>query len=104
MPYTGLDTPEARAYRLLQRTITLCTFVVILIMTFVFLFAGHTSQNRCEELQGIRTYILGATDRAISSLPTIDYYKKHPAEKARALENLQNQRDEFATPLNCSIF
>lgn len=98
------DTPEARAYRLLQRTIAFGYVMILVVIMAVFLYAGHTSQQRCEDLQGIRAYILGATDRAISSLPTIDYYKSHPQEKRRALENLQNQREEFHIPLDCSLF
>ena len=97
-------TPEYRAYKLLQQII-LGAAIIIGALTFaMFALASDKSKHRCEDLQNLRSYVLGATDRAIDSLPTIDYYRKHPAERARALENLQQQRDEFSTPLDCSLF
>ena len=104
MPYSGLDTPEARAYRLLQRTITFCAVLILTIVALVFLYAADKSQGRCSDLQDIRSYVLQSTNRAIKSLPTIAYYKEHPEEQARALGNLQSQRQEFSAPLDCSLF
>lgn len=104
MPHQGMDTPEARAYKLLQRTITVCAFFILGIVILVFLYAGSRSQARCNDLQNIRSYVLHSTDRAIKSLPTISYYRTHPSERDQALQNLQSQREEFSTPLNCSLF
>jgi hypothetical protein len=99
-----LDTTEVAAYRLLQRTIAFCAAMVIAAMLAVFLFASSTSDSRCNDLQDLRAYVLGSTNRAIKSLPTISYYREHPDERANALANLTQQRDEFSTPLDCSIF
>lgn len=98
------SSPEYRAYRLLHQIIVGCTVVIILVVFGMFLFAADKSQGRCDDLQSLRSYVLRSTDRAIKSLPTIDYYRTHPAEQAKALENLQSQREEFSTPLDCSLF
>lgn len=97
-------TPEYRAYKLLQQIIIGCTACVIVVVFGMFLFASNKSSGRCEDLQHLRTYVLQSTNRAIKSLPTIAYYKAHPSEKARALDNLYQQREEFDTPLDCSLF
>lgn len=100
----SLDTPEVAAYRLLQRTIVFCAAMVIAAMIFLFLFASSTSDSRCNDVQDLRSYVLGSTNRAIKTLPTISYYRDHPDERDAALNNLEQQRQEFATPLDCSLF
>ena len=95
---------EYRAYKLLQQIIVVCTTVIILVVFVMFTYASNKSQGRCEDLQSLRSYVLHSTDRAIKSLPTIAYYKEHPEEQARALGNLQSQRQEFSAPLDCSLF
>jgi ABC-type transport system involved in cytochrome bd biosynthesis fused ATPase/permease subunit len=95
---------EYRAYKLLQKIIMGCAAAIVVAVFVLFLYASNKSQGRCEDLQSLRSYVLHSTDRAIKSLPTIAYYKEHPRERQAALENLQNQREEFATPLNCSLF
>ena len=97
-------TPEYRAYKLLQQIIIGSATLILVCVFGMFLYASNKSRGRCEDLQSLRAYVLNSTDRAIKSLPTISYYKAHPSERARALVNLQQQRDEFATPLNCSLF
>ena len=101
MPDTS---PEYRAYRLLHKIIVGCTAIIILVVFLMFLYASDKSQGRCDDLQHLRTYVLESTNRAIKSLPTIAYYRAHPVERERALANLENQREEFSTPLNCSLF
>lgn len=47
------------------------------------------------------SYIDQQLNRSAKSLPTIDYYKRHPVELGRALANLERQRqathEAFAT-------
>lgn len=97
-------TPEYRAYKLLQQIIICCTAAIIVVVLGMFLYASDKSQGRCNDLQDLRSYVLNSTDRAIKSLPTVAYYKDHPEEMARAIRNLEEQRDEFDTPLDCSLF
>ena len=97
-------TPEYRAYKLLQQIIIGSATLILACVLVMFFYASSKSQGRCEDLQSLRAYVLSSTNRAIKSLPTISYYKAHPDERAKAVLNLQRQRDEFATPLNCSLF
>ena len=97
------DSPETRAYRLLQRTIAVCAAGAILLMGVVFFWGASSSRNRCEDLQDVRSYVLESTNRAIDSLPTIDYYRTHPDELNKAMENLQRQKAVFEHPLDCSL-
>ena len=98
------SSPEYRAYKLLQQVIIGCTALIIVAVLGMFLSASNKSAHRCNDLQNLRSYVLHSTDRAIKSLPTIAYYRQHPDERRTALENLVLQREQFATPLDCSIF
>lgn len=98
------DSPEARAYTLLQRTMVFIAGLILAAVMLVFLFGGNASRARCNELQDVRAYILGATDRALESVPTVAYYQEHPDELKQALGSLREQRAEFEDPLHCSIF
>ena len=100
MPHSA----ETRAYRLLARTIALCAALIIAVELGFFLFALNKSSTRCEDVQDIRSYILGATERGIVNTPTLSYYKQHPDELEKALTTLREQRDIFREPLDCSLF
>jgi hypothetical protein len=95
---------EYRAYKLLQKIIVGCTAILVAVVFGMFLAAAGRSQDRCDDLQNLRAYVLASTNRTIRALPTISYYQEHPEERARALQNLEQQREEFATPLDCSLF
>ena len=100
MPNT---TPDMMGYKLLQQTIALCALFLVALGLGVLYTALERSQERCKEVQDIRAYIYGATNRSIKSLPTLSYYKAHPDELARQISSLNVQRDEFKTPLDCSL-
>jgi hypothetical protein len=100
MPNT---TPDMVGYRLLQRVLVACGLLIVGVQLLFLGFALDKSQARCQEVQSIRAYILTATKRAITATPTLAYYRDHPDELRAALENLREQRDEFASPLRCSI-
>lgn len=97
------STPDMLGYRLLQKVIVLCALLMIAVQMLLFGLALDKSRSRCNQVQDIRSYIFGATERAIQSTPTISYYKTHPEELERALENLRDQRDAFSEPLRCSL-
>jgi hypothetical protein len=99
---TAQDTVEARAYRLLQRTILLCAGLFALIVTLFMMFALDKSSQRCKDVQAIRTFVLQSTERSLVATPTLDYYKNHPDELEVALENLRAQREVFRESLDCS--
>lgn len=49
-------------------------------------------------------YIDQQLDRSLRSLPTIDYYRRHPVELGKALSDLQEQREqthEAFAPTSC---
>jgi len=50
------------------------------------------------------TYVDQQISRSAKSLPTIDYYKRHPVELGRALSNLERQRQathQAFAPTSC---
>ena len=91
------------AYKMLQRTMVLCLVILVGLGLAVLFLALHTSQTRCDQSQEIRSYIFAASERGIKTLPTISYYKEHPGELAVQMKILEDQRDTFATPLDCSL-
>ena len=72
--------------------------------------AGSAKDNRqtrkdfCVELEQVRTYARDAATRALSTLPTLTYYRSHPAELERALADVQRQVDFFSPALDCDKF
>ena len=58
----------------------------------------------CVEVEQVRTYARDSASRALKSLPTLAYYKHHPAERAQALKDIQRQVDFFSPPLDCRDF
>ena len=54
------------------------------------------SLENCESVNKVKltlsTYINQQISRSARSLPTIDYYRRHPVELGRALANIERQR------------
>lgn len=102
-------------YRLRQRRISfLLGFVLVVIVGLIV--AGtiewfdrrddvrQARQDFCREVEAIRAYARAAASRSIESLPTIDYYRSHPAELDAALDRLRDQQARFSPPLDCAAF
>jgi hypothetical protein len=64
----------------------------------------NTRHAFCVELEEVRTFARDAAKRGLESLPTIDYYKTHPAEFNTAIRNLEQQIAYFSPPLDCVMF
>jgi hypothetical protein len=63
-----------------------------------------TRQEFCVEVEEVRTFARDAANRSLESLPTISYYKSHPAELNTAIRNLEQQIAYFSPPLDCVMF
>ena len=75
-----------------------------------FLNAGNAENNRqarydfCVEVEQVRSYAREAAQRGLKSIPTIAYYRTHPAERRRAVRDIKRQVDFFSPPLDCKEF
>lgn len=82
-------------HRLLVKTVVFSALIAVVWWT------GHSgvavqSQRNCEAINQsnavLEHYIEQQINRAVDSLPTIEYYKQHPVELGRQLRNLEEQR------------
>lgn len=64
----------------------------------------NARRDMCLVVEDVRLYVRDASDRALESLPTVDYYREHPDELSTALDNLRDQRDAFSPPLDCNAY
>lgn len=100
----GAGLPTLTRYR---------TWIVVgaLVLMLVLSQRSGVAARQVETCQAINevkaalvTYIDQQLDRSAKSLPTIDYYKRHPVELGRALANLERQRQathEAFAPTSC---
>lgn len=89
--------------RSLKFILILATVAVALIV-FNIASTIAVGQYNCHQINHLNSYNLAAIKRAEKTLPTIAYYKKHPAELAVQQKYLHEQESNFS-PIACaSIF
>lgn len=89
-----------------DRSLDIILMVVSLAFTIIAMFLagyaisgqGHQQNQICASLKRQNGYIVDALKRSEKNIPTIEYYKHHPAERARVLEELGRELDEFSIP------
>ena len=64
------------------------TILVVLLLVRGQQVADHTV---CVQLNTLRAGFRDSLERGLNSIPTIQYYKNHPAEKKRALTEINRQ-------------
>lgn len=89
---------------------TTIIFVVLGVLMIYNQRAGNQARiyENCQAINDVKaalvTYVDQQIARSAKSLPTIDYYKRHPVELGRALANLERQRTathEAFAPTSC---
>lgn len=70
-----------------------CAFALVasislLVTTVVLVNRAQNKQNK-----SLACYVLPQLDRAEQSLPSIEYYRTHPAELKKQIEVIRQQRD-----------
>lgn len=86
------------------------TLILITFGLLYWLESGNAADNRntrrdfCVKVEQVRTYAREAATRALATLPTLAYYKAHPAELERALADVHRQVNFFSPPLDCNKF
>lgn len=100
----GAGLPGVTRYRTWIAVAVLC--VVFLLSQRMGLAARQT--ETCEAVNEVKaalvTYVDQQLNRAAKSLPTIDYYHRHPVELGRQLAALERQRQsthEAFAPTSC---
>lgn len=58
------------------------------------------SHDNCVQIEKMKSYVLGAIDRGRTTLPTLAYYKTHPAELRSAIHELVQEQSDFK-PSDC---
>lgn len=79
-------------------TVALVVFLAALLIVNQRTGLSARQRQTCEAINQTKAALVNYIDQQIArssrSLPTIQYYKKHPVELGRALADLQRQREE----------
>lgn len=79
------------------------TLALVGLLGLLLVYNNHSGllarqTETCEAVNQVKasltSYIEQQLSRSAKSLPTIDYYKRHPVELGRALANLAEQREQ----------
>ena len=74
-----------------------CALVASLILGAYAVRAGHdTSHQNCRQIELLKTSVRQSLVRGRQSLPTIAYYRHHPAELQRQLRLIDHELGLFA--------
>lgn len=71
--------------------------VVFAMATLVLVIAVRGSDIRhfCEQIEVVKGYNRGAIERGLKTLPTVAYYKQHPAELKAQVAELNHLKFQF---------
>lgn len=70
----------------------------LLLQVVIFVYAFSATAGQRDKVAAINRFIFCSLDRAEKTIPTLDYYKRHPEELASQLALIREQKAEFTPP------
>jgi hypothetical protein len=80
--------------------LSLCVLVAIVASAYTFYRQDQVNHDICVASNHQNEAISNSLHRSLKTIPTLSYYKQHPAERDRALAEIHHQLRVFA-PRNC---
>ena len=84
--------------RLTDHLMAVILFVCVLVQAFVLTYAVVKTREQRAQIDAVNHFIYCAIERSEKTLPTIDYYRRHPGELAEQLASLAAQKRAFVPP------
>ena len=93
---------QSRFFTFLARVEVVWLAIAVLSLTLCFVVTRLASVDHgtCVQVQAINAQIEVSLHRSLKSIPTISYYKNHPDELAKVIEQTQEQIELFQ-PHSC---
>ena len=77
--------------------------IIIALVLAVAAWTAHSSITSCQRVDKLELIAQASDRRALTTLPTLAYYREHPDELKDQIQILNDQIAAF-TPESCSLF
>lgn len=89
--------PASASYRRQVRTFITALFLIQIIGFSLLTYAQHNQvSSNCRAIEELKLNSYKQYTRALKTTPTLAYYKSHPKELAKALQQIKAGRKDFA--------